>query len=120
MANQYTKDQIAAVAMKLQGMPDFVKEKTEFSKKETILMLLKEIKDLQKRGYSIEQIASALKGEGIDISTPTLRSYIQQQQKKKAPKKVIASPAVTTEPAKKPVKASSTGKFFIKPDSEDI
>jgi hypothetical protein len=120
MANQYTKDKIAAVAAKLQRMPDFVKEKTEFSKKETILMLLKEIKDLQRRGYSIEQIASTLKGEGIDISTPTLRSYVQQQQKKKAPKKVMAPQAVIPEPEKKPAKTISTGKFSVKPDTENI
>jgi DNA-binding transcriptional MerR regulator len=120
MANEYTKDKIEAVAAKLRELPDFVKEKTEFSKKETVLMLLKEIKDLQKRGYSLEQIASTLKGEGIDISTPTLRSYIQQQPKKKAPKKAVTPKVEDPEQSKKPVKTGSTGKFTIKPDEKNI
>ena len=118
MANQYNKDKIESVAAKLREMPIFVQEKTEFSKKETVLMLLKEIKDLQKRGYSLGQIAATLKGEGIGISTPTLRSYIQQ--KKKAPKKIAVPKVEALEPEKKPVKKSPTGKFSIKPDREDI
>ncbi len=118
MANQYNRDKIESVAAKLREMPVFVQEKTEFSKKETVLMLLKEIKDLQKRGYSLGQIAATLKGEGIDISTPTLRSYIQQ--KKKAAKKVSLPKVEALEPEKKPVKKSPIGKFSIKPDREDI
>jgi intein-encoded DNA endonuclease-like protein len=118
MANQYHKDKIESVAAKLREMPDFVQEKTEFSKKETVLMLLKEIKDLQKRGYSLGQIALTLKDEGIDISTPTLRSYIQQ--KKKAPRKIAVPKVAALEPEKKPVKKNPVGKFSIKPDREDI
>ncbi len=41
-------------------------------------MLAKEIVALQKRGYTLEQIAETLRGEGLAISTPTLKSYLQR------------------------------------------
>ena len=35
---------------------------------------------MQKRGYTLEQIATSLKGEGLDISTYTLKSYMNNSK----------------------------------------
>ena len=41
-------------------------------------LLAREIEGLQRRGYSLEQIAEMLKGGGLVVSTPTLKSYLSR------------------------------------------
>ena len=81
----YTVAQVEEIASKLRALPAIEPPPKDLTKSDVVKMLAKEIKSLQKRGYSLEQIASSLKGEGLDISTPTLKSYIQ---KAKAPTKL--------------------------------
>jgi methionine synthase II (cobalamin-independent) len=78
----YTVKQVEEIASKLRALPAIEPPPKDLTKSDVVKMLAKEIKSLQKRGYSLEQIASSLKGEGLDISTPTLKSYLQ---KAKAP-----------------------------------
>ena len=40
--------------------------------------MAREIEGLQRRGYSLEQIAEMLKGGGLIVSTPTLKSYLSR------------------------------------------
>jgi hypothetical protein len=74
----YTAAQVQEIASKLRELPAIEAPPKDLTKQEVVKMLAKEIKSLQKRGYSLEQIASSLKGEGLDISTPTLKSYMQK------------------------------------------
>ena len=132
----YTNEKLAAIAAKLKTMPVIEKKKQEHSKQDAVKVLSKEIASLQKRGYTLDQIAETLRGEGLDITTPTLKSYLQRikvgknkQQKepnneqKKDPKKEQQN-TITPEP-KKPADAakaetSSKASFTPKPDSDDI
>ena len=84
----YTVAQVEEIANKLRALPTIEPPPKDLTKSDVVKMLAKEIKSLQKRGYSLEQIASSLKGEGLDISTPTLKSYMQ---KAKAPTKPKAT-----------------------------
>ena len=84
----YTVAQVEEIASKLRALPTIEPPPKDLTKSDVVKMLAKEIKSLQKRGYSLEQIASSLKGEGLDISTPTLKSYMQ---KAKAPTKPKAT-----------------------------
>ena len=84
----YTVAQVEEIASKLRALPTIEPPPKNLTKSDVVKMLAKEIKSLQKRGYSLEQIASSLKGEGLDISTPTLKSYMQ---KAKAPTKPKAT-----------------------------
>ena len=59
-------------------MPTVEKEKAEINRRESVRMLAKEIGELQKRGYTLEQIAHLLKDEGLAVATPTLKSYLQR------------------------------------------
>jgi hypothetical protein len=74
----YTVKQVEEIASKLRALPVIEPPPKDLTKSDVVKMLAKEIKSLQKRGYSLEQIASSLKGEGLDISTPTLKSYMQK------------------------------------------
>jgi intein-encoded DNA endonuclease-like protein len=79
---KYTKEQVEKVKEKLKNLPP-IEETKDLSKQEAIKMLQKDILILQKRGYSLEKIAEVLKQEGVEISTPTLKSYLQRGKTKK-------------------------------------
>jgi hypothetical protein len=76
----YTTEELEKIALKLKELPDIEKSKQKHSKQDAINYLKKEIINLQKRGYSLINIADTLKGVGIDISTPTLRNYLTRSK----------------------------------------
>ena len=83
-------------------------------------ILSKEIAALQKRGYTLDQISETLRGEGLSIATPTLKSYLQRAKlAKKAP---VQAPGDTPPrlPAVKKPADTSKATFTPKPDSDDI
>ncbi len=86
----YTAAQVEEIAGKLRALPAIEPPPKDLTKQEVVKMLAKEIKSLQKRGYSLEQIASSLKGEGLDISTPTLKSYLQRTKTASKPKAALS------------------------------
>ena len=128
----YSNEKLGAIAAKLKTMPVIEKKKQEHSKQDAIKMLAKEIAALQKRGYTLDQIAETLRGEGLDITTPTLKSYLQrikagknkgQKEPKKEPQKEQINRM--TPANKKPAdtdKSESSAKVALtpKPDSDDI
>jgi DNA-binding transcriptional MerR regulator len=89
----YTAAQVKEIAVKLRAMPVVESPPKDLTKQEVVKMLAKEIKSLQNKGYTLEQIATSLKGEGLDISTPTLKSYLQRlkSKPKAVDKKKVAS-----------------------------
>lgn len=118
---KYTNEQIESMAAKLRDMPPVEKKKQEHSKQEAVKILSKEIASMQKRGYTLDQISEALRGEGLAVATPTLKSYLQRA--KPASKKTPAqAPLDTPPPAPAVKKHSDTSKatFTPKPDSSDI
>jgi methionine synthase II (cobalamin-independent) len=109
---RYTTEEVEAIAAKLRAMPPVEKKKQDHSKQETIKLLSKEIVSLQKRGYTLEQIAESLCGEGIDIITPTLKSYLQRVKTK------TKKPAKKAQTVVQAAKGQAT--FTPAPDTEDI
>lgn len=79
----YTREALAKMAAKLREMPPAEKSKVDLNKQESVKVLAGEINILQKKRYTIEQITESLKGVGFDISTPTLKSYLQKVRVKK-------------------------------------
>jgi methionine synthase II (cobalamin-independent) len=117
---KYTTEQLEAIAAKLRDMPPVEKKKQEHSKQEAVRILAKEIAALQKRGYTLDQISETLRGEGLSIATPTLKSYLQRA---KPAKKSTAQAPKDTPPAAPAVKKpadTSKATFTPKPDSDDI
>jgi hypothetical protein len=119
---KYTTEQIEAVRSKMKDLPPIEKKKQELGKSDVVKMLAKEIAVLRKRGYTFEQISDYLKREGLDIGTPSLKSYLQRAKAAAAPKPK-AQASKDTPPA--PPQTSKTadtpkGSFSPRPDSDDI
>jgi hypothetical protein len=130
---KYTGEQLESIASRLKEKPPIEKKKQEHSKQEAVKILSKEIAALQKRGYTLDQISEMLKGEGLDIATPTLKNYLQRA--KSPAKKVEKAPtppandtpavsangngAPTVSAGETPFDASK-GKFNLKADTENI
>lgn len=74
----YTTEQLEAIALKLRALPPIEKKKQQHSKQEAVKVLSREIAAMQKRGYTLDQISKVLRGEGLDVATPTLKSYLQR------------------------------------------
>lgn len=116
---KYTTEQLEAIAAKLREMPP-VEKKQEHSKQEAVRILSKEIAALQKRGYTLDQISETLRGEGLSIATPTLKSYLQRAKPaKKAPARAPGDTPPARPADKKPADTSKAT-FTPKPDSDDI
>lgn len=116
---KYTAEQLEAIALKLHQMPPAEKKKREFSRQEAVKILAKEITALQRRGYSLEQISESLRGEGLDVATPTLKNYLQRSKitKKNSPKPPTGA---TAQAAAKKSTSPSKAAFTPKPDSAEI
>lgn len=115
---KYTTEQLEAIAAKLRQMPAVeTRKKPNHSKQDAVRVLSKEIVALQKRGYTLEQISETLRGEGLGIATPTLKSYLQRAKpEKKTPSRAKAEAPTVEAKRADPVKAT----FVPKPDSDDI
>ena len=77
----YTTEQLETIGAKLRKLPDINKKKRQHNKKEAIRELARDIRSMRKRGYTLEQVAEALRGEGLDITELTLRNYLQQTKR---------------------------------------
>jgi hypothetical protein len=116
----YTAAQVEEIASKLRELPTIEPPPKDLTKQEVVKMLAREIKSLQKRGYSLEQIANSLKGEGLDISTPTLKSYLQKAKtptKPKTTEKEISKTS-STSPTLPEVESSPAPKVEVTGDNK--
>ncbi|HXF08276.1 MAG TPA: hypothetical protein VNK45_07110 [Candidatus Acidoferrales bacterium] len=79
---KYTPEFIDSVAQKLRDLPpiESVKKSAEMSKQEAIRKLSKDIRAMQKRGYTMDMIAGVLKSENIAVSVATLRNYLRSSR----------------------------------------
>ncbi len=116
----YKLEQVEAIASKLRALPAIEPPPKDLTKQEVVKMLAREIKSLQKRGYTLEQIASSLKGEGLDISTPTLKSYLQKVKTPTKPKATgkELSKVSSTSPTLPEVKLSPAPKVEVPGDNK--
>lgn len=99
-----SKDQLEKVSGMLQELPP--KPKDELSLKEAIAEMYENITAALNRGYNHAEISEVLKGQGLQISSSTLKSYLAQVKPSDAPKrtkqprkaKAVAVPEVVAPP----------------------
>lgn len=115
---KYTSEQLDVIAAKLRDMPAAEKPRQEYTKQAAVEVLIKEIRGLQKRGYALAQIAEALRGEGLDIATPTLKNYLLRT--KPARKKLSATSTDTKPVQAKPKPSSKSASFPVASDTDEI
>ncbi len=99
---EFTVEQADEILAKLRALPPVESSKRKLNKQGMVNHLAAEISALQGRGYTVEQIAESIRGYGLEISTPTLKSYLQRT-KRDAGK--TASKAARRTEAKRPATA---------------
>lgn len=73
-----TLEGIEALKAKMQEAPEVEKSRREISKQDAVKELRAEIEAMQKRGYTLEDIADFMSKGGVQITTATLKSYLQR------------------------------------------
>lgn len=114
----YTVELGHEIIEKMRAMPPKDPAKRRLNKQGLIRLLAQEIAALQERGYTIEEIVESLHGWGFDITTPTLKSYLQRAKGRKAkgqkaPAGTVSAPASAgrrrpAQPDAAPVRTPST------------
>jgi hypothetical protein len=78
----YTLEQTEEMERAIRALPAMDSSKRRLNKQAVVKRLSRELASLQARGYTMEQIAECLRGIGFEISTPTLKSYLQRVKKR--------------------------------------
>jgi hypothetical protein len=97
----YTVEQTEGMVSALRALPAVDSSKRRLTKQDVVKRLARELAAVQARGYTMEQIAECLRGIGFEISTPTLKSYLQRVKKrsgKDAPKRRVRHVSAVTPP----------------------
>ncbi len=121
-----TKARLDEIAEKLKGLPAVPKAERSHTKREAVQLLKPVIEQLKKKGYSLEQIAAFLREESVELSTSSLRSYLQPKKSMAAQKireskpKPTKSTVVTETQDSKSQSTPGSGSFQVRPDTEDL
>jgi hypothetical protein len=102
-----TYAQLDKLKEEMQGLEAPPRDNVVANKQESVRILAEAIVELQKRNFSMDQIVDWLKGKGLDLTTPTLKSYLSRVNAKKPNRKT----------SKKPKKAASSAVSSAKPAS---
>jgi hypothetical protein len=119
-----TREVIDNCAEMLRSMPRAPAATVNVTKQEAVKELAKEIASVQERGYTLAQIADALRGVGLDLTTPTLKNYLGRvragKPRRERPRKPSSDRSTTREstrteaaPMKAPAKSGKEA-FLVK------
>ncbi len=99
----YTLEQTEGMVSALRALPAMDSSTRRLTKQAVVKRLAREIAALQTRGYTIEKIVGCLHGIGLEITTPTLKSYLQRVKKRRgtdAPKRQSRRVSAATPPTR--------------------
>lgn len=138
----YPLAQIEALKAQLKELPEPDVGNRSVSKQQAIRMLARDIAGLQRKGYTLEQVATLLSERGVEINAATLKSYIRRTKRKRPRGKTgppgKAAPAAAAAAAEAPrasekdrgalppehrsaaIEASPKHSFTARDDSDDI
>jgi len=107
----HTLEDAERMARALRALPAMDGSKRALTKQALIKHLAREIASLQQRGYSIEQVTDSLRGVGLDITTPTLKSYLHRSKRRPGKDRATkprrtAAPMAPVRPAVSPATAA--------------
>jgi hypothetical protein len=66
------------MAEKARRTPPAPPAEANVTKQEAVRLLAREIAGLQRKGYKLEQIVASFRGDGLDLSTATMKSYLSR------------------------------------------
>ena len=73
-----SRDQVEKLRAQLKTAPEAPAGSVDTTKQQAVRLLAGEIQTLQRRGYTLEQVGEMLKGGGLVLTTPTLKSYLSR------------------------------------------
>ena len=120
-APEYTLEQIARIATKLDALPKI--NQARFGKRDAIERLSKSILNVLKRGYSMDDIVASLREEGLHLTASTLRTYLYRTTAKPAKAKTDPPPGPKPRETRPPIPTplpASRGTFIPREDSDEI
>ena len=103
---EYTVEEVDRFGDALLALPAMDPSQRKLDKQGAVKRLKEKIALIQQRGYTLEQIAEHLTTAGLQLTTPTLKSYLQRAKKTsgkgaaKAPRRAAWSAAAGADTAK--------------------
>ncbi len=115
---EMNEEQIDLISAKLKKIP----RKNKYTKMEIVRRLEKDIDELKRKGYNIQEITSFLQNEGLDISASTLRTYTAKKRIKKENKSDKNNLKNKRKKIKKEMdqKIKESSMDFVKEDPEEL
>jgi hypothetical protein len=74
----YSPEKVDEIRATLLALPARDPAERRLDKQTAIRHIVEEITALQERGYTLEQVAALLTNEGLEVTTPTLKNYLQR------------------------------------------
>jgi hypothetical protein len=99
---EYTVESARRLAEELRAIPPKDPTQRRLDKQGMVRELAAEIVALQERGYTIEEVAESLRGRGFEITTPTLKNYLQRAKSTGARAGKARRPAARLQPRSLP------------------
>lgn len=94
---EYTLESARRLAEELRAIPPKDPAQRRLDKQAMVRELAQELIALQQRGYTIEEVAGSLRERGLEITTPTLKNYLQRAKtgaKARKARRPMGSPGV--------------------------
>ena len=82
-----SRDQVEKLRAQLRAAPEAPADSVDTTKQQAVRLLAGEIQTLQRRGYTLEQVGEMLKGGGLVLTTPTLKSYLSRAKAARKPRR---------------------------------
>jgi hypothetical protein len=101
-----SREQVERIRTKLVEAPEAPAASVNTTKQEAVRSLVREIQGYQQRGYTLEQVGELFRGEGVLLTTSTLKNYLARA--KAPPKRRAGKGAQAGGGAKAPVPAAVT------------
>jgi hypothetical protein len=91
----YTMEALDEIRAKLAALPPKDPKQRKLDRQAGVKYMLRELTSLQERGYTLEEIVESVNGFGFQITTPTLKTYLQRARSDNAdrPKAKRAAPS---------------------------
>lgn len=118
---EYTIETARRLAEELRAIPAKDPAQRRLDKQAMVRELAEELIALQQRGYTIEEVAESLRGRGFEITTPTLKNYLQRAKttaaKSRKPRRAPGSPGAPTRSEHPPDSKPPHAKAATEPSS---
>ena len=101
----HTAEDANRVRELMRAAPDKAPNQRRMDKQAIVADVIDDIEAIQKRGYTLEEIAELWATGGVELTVPTLKSYIQRARKTRAKGAVKAPRRSSVPTAKEPARA---------------